>query len=308
MERNIYSYLEPGLVSFKAFPKTMRGKGPIVESIREIALDDFFTAVDIGRIDDLKDQDEIRKILRVSHLEVAYGTQPTVFPMKLNLNSFDASERKYAIHKIKDCIEEAKFLGARWLRIPAGKDPGPEKRENAKRLLVKSLKKICAYAKERADITVTLKIFDRKVDKESLIGYFDDAKDVADEVANDHDNFGLLVDLSHFPLLEGESPRKSIPKIQEHLVALHIGNAVVQDKDSPVYGDLQPRFGIEGGENDVDELIEFFRVLLEIDFLNPQRDPKPLMCAEVRPVLAEEGSQLVIANTKRVIKKAWARV
>jgi hypothetical protein len=45
-------------------------------------------------------------------------------------------------------------------------------------------------------------------------------------------------------------------------------------------------------------------VLLKHGLLNKQNPP--VVSAEVRPLLAEETSELVIANTKRVIREAWA--
>ena len=47
-----------------------------------------------------------------------------------------------------------------------------------------------------------------------------------------------------------------------------------------------------------------FKLLLENNLLNP--DDKPVVSAEVRPLLAEESSELILANAKRVIKEAWA--
>jgi len=51
---------------------------------------------------------------------------------------------------------------------------------------------------------------------------------------------------------------------------------------------------------------DYFRLLLDLKLLNP--DKKPVLSAEVRPLLAEDTSEVVIASTKRVIKEAWAMV
>jgi hypothetical protein len=51
---------------------------------------------------------------------------------------------------------------------------------------------------------------------------------------------------------------------------------------------------------------DYFKLLLEMKLLNPEK--KPVLSAEVRPLLAEDTSEVVIANTKRVIKEAWAMV
>lgn len=40
--------------------------------------------------------------------------------------------------------------------------------------------------------------------------------------------------------------------------------------------------------------------------LNPEN--RPVVSIEVRPLLAEEYSEAIIANAKRVIKEAWAGI
>ncbi|MCJ7783288.1 MAG: hypothetical protein MUP41_05100, partial [Desulfobacterales bacterium] len=86
----------------------------------------------------------------------------------------------------------------------------------------------------------------------------------------------------------------------------HIGNCSFRDRRHPTYGDLQPRFGMAGGEIDTPQVRDYFKLLLDMKLLNPEK--KPVLSAEVRPLLAEDTSEVVIANTKRVIKEAWAMV
>ena len=196
---SIYSYMKPGIVHFKAFPEVARGEGPYVETLKKIAEDDFFTAVEVGMVKDVKVRNEARKLLEVSHLEVCYATQPKVLTNKLNINSLDKKEREKAVDAIKSCIDEAMDLGASWVRLISGKDPGDDKRDEAKKVIIDSIKELCEYAAEQGDLKLTLKIFDRDIDKCALIGHFKDARDVAVEVYKERKNFGLLADLSHFP-------------------------------------------------------------------------------------------------------------
>ncbi len=306
MVDTLYKYMKPGIVHFKAYPEAMSGEsGAFFDTIRKIVEDDFFKAVEIGTINDPVERDRVAKLLKTTHLDIAYATQPVAFGQKLSLNSFDESHRQRAIRKIKECVKEAYNLGASWVRVVAGKDPGDEKREEAKKLLIDSINEICEYAAEVNDIFVTLKVFDRDIDKESLIGHFSDTRDVAEVLAKEHDNFGLLSDLSHFPLLR-EKPEEALPLVEDYLTHFHIGNCLVQDNLHPVYGDLQPRFGIEGGENDVEELTNYFQLLYDMDLLDPE-DP-PIVSVEVRPLMAEDLSSVIIADSKRVWKQAWAQV
>jgi len=303
LQASIYEYMKVGIVHFKAFPQVSSGTGPIVETIRRLAEDDFFTAIEVGWMKDILQRTEAAHILKISHLTVCYGTQPALFSQKLNLNSFDPAERKRAIKQVFNCLKEAYDLGAVAVRIPAGKDPGPEKREEAKKLFIDSMAQICEFAKEMGDPLITNKIFDRDIDKESLIGHFSDALDIARELRPSYPKFALLADLSHFPLLR-EKPEEAIPLVKDYLEAFHIGNCIMRDKYHPCYGDLQPRFGVEGGEIDTSEVSAYFRLLADLGLIGPEK--RPVVSAEVRPLLPGETSELIIANAKRVIREAWA--
>jgi len=304
MQESMYKFMKVGLIHFMAYPETMRGEGPILETLQKIAEDDFFTAVEISWIKDAKVRVKAKKLLEISHLTVVYGAQPRLLVNKLNLNSFDEEERKKAVSEVKAGVDEAYEIEAKSLAFLSGKDPGEEGREQALKLLVSSIKEICDYAKSKGDLKITLEIFDRDIDKKCLIGPANEARKLAAEVRKEFDNFGLMVDLSHLPLLR-ETPAQAIMPIKDYLIHAHMGNCILRDKKHPGYGDQHPRFGIIGGENDVQELTEFLKVLLDIGFLNHQNPP--IVSFEVKP-LAGETSEVVIANAKRVLKEAWTRV
>jgi len=302
---SIYRHMKLGIVHFKAFPNIVRGEGAIVETLRTLVEDDFWTAVEVGWIKDIKVRNEARKLLETSHMEVCYACQPRMFSNKLNINTFDPLERKKSLGMMKSGIDEAYDLGASVARVFSGKHPGEEKKEDAKKILIDSLLEICEYTKEQGDIHLYMKIFDYDIDKCFLIGHFQDAADIAAKVCKEFDNFGVLADLSHFPLLR-EKPEDVLPLVKDYPMHFHIGNCLFRDRRHPCYGDRQPRFGMPGGEIDTLEVRDYFKTLLDLGLLDPEN--KPVVSAEVRPLLAEETSEIVIANTKRVIKEAWAMV
>ncbi len=302
---NMYKYMDVGIVHFKAFPEVVNGSGSVVKTLRKIVEDDFWTAVEVGWVKDDKERSEARKLLEVSGLRVCYACQPRVLSQKLNLNSFDKNERRKAIEGVKKGIEEAYHLGATSIRVLSGKDPGDEKRAEAKKIFVDSMNELCEFNEDFGNAVLFLKIFDRAIDKKALIGKFSDAADVSEEIYKSHRNYGVLADLSHFPLL-GEKAEDAIPLVEKFPMHFHIGNCIMRDRKDPLYGDLQPRFGIPGGENDVKEVEDFFRLLVERKLISPEK--KPVVSVEVRPLLLEEYSEAIIAQSKRVIKKAWAGV
>jgi sugar phosphate isomerase/epimerase len=303
MKESMYKYMRVGLIHFMAYPDTMAGEGPILETIRKIAVDDYFNAIEITWIKDDKVREQVKKMLETSHMTVAYGSQPRLLTTGMNINDLDDAARKKALDNLKEGIDEAYYMGAEGFAFLSGKYE-EDKKEEAFAALVDSTKELCAYAKSKGNLRIALEVFDWDVDKKSFIGPVDLAKRFAEEIRKEYDNFGLMVDLSHLPLLR-ESARESLIPVKDYIVHAHMGNAVAADPSLEAYGDAHPRFGFPNSENDVDELVEYLSVLMEIGFLNTKNPP--IVSFEVKP-WKDEDPDIVVANAKRVLNEAWARL
>lgn len=299
MKESIYKYMKVGIIHFMAYPSTMKGEGPIVETITEIAEDDYFNAIEITRIIDPSVRAKAKEVLVSSGMAVGFGAQPVVLSTPLNPNSLDEGERKKAVEVLKTMIDEANYVGAKRMAFLSGKDPGDEKRCEAIDSLIKTTRELCDYAETKC-MEIALETFDRTIDKKSLIGPSCLAAEFAEAV--NRRNFGLMVDLSHLPLL-GETSEECACAVKDYVVHLHVGNCIMRDSTNPAYGDAHPRFGIEGGENGVDELIGYLKAFMDVGFLNGKH--QPFMSFEVKP-LKDESSEVVIANAKRALNMAWA--
>jgi sugar phosphate isomerase/epimerase len=286
-----------------AFPATIKGEGPVYETIRKIAVDDYFSAIEITTIKDPETRLAVKKMLETSHMTVAYGAQPRLLTTGMNINSLVEEERQKALDNLMQGIDEAYEIGASSFAFLSG-NYDENKKEEAFQALVKSTNEICAYAKSKGDMKIALEVFDYDVDKRSLIGPADLALRYAKEIRKAHDHFGLMVDLSHIPLIH-ETIEESLLPVKDYILHAHIGNCVVKSPDMPAYGDVHPRFGFPNGENDVDEVVEYLKVLLDIGFLNTQTPP--VVSFEIKP-FGDEDADVVIANAKRVLNLAWARV
>lgn len=303
MQESLQAYMRVGLIHFMAYPETIKGEGAIAESIRKIAADDYFDAVELSWIKDSAEREKVRGLLASSHLSVAYGAQPRLLTQKLNINDLDPAGRIRALDTIKEGIDEAYEIGAAGLAFLSGPYEESTKDESY-RMLLKSTREICAYAASKGGLQIVHEVFDYDVDKRSLIGPAELAQRYAEDIKKEFDNFGLMVDLSHLPLLR-ETPEEAILPIREHLVHAHIGNCVVKDPDLPGYGDQHPRFGFLGGENDVPELVQYLQVLKDTGFLN--KENPPIVSMEIKPMPGEDP-EVVIAGSKRVLNRAWSLV
>jgi sugar phosphate isomerase/epimerase len=303
MDKNHHAYLKMGIVHFMAFPGLAGGQGPWEESVKHIALDPFFSAIEITHIADEEQRRRVREMCRLANVDIGFGAHPTILSQGLDLNSLDENQRGQAVSKMKELLDEACFMAAESFVVLSGKDPGAEKRSGGVQALAKSLGELCAYSGGQNGPKIVAEVFDCDVDKCCLMGPAALAREVAEAVCRDHDNFGLLVDLSHIPLLR-ESPRQALEPVKEFLAAAHLGNAVLR-KGLPCYGDQHPIFGTPGSANGVPEMVDFLRTLVEIGFLDGQK--RPMVSFEVKPTEGQDPL-LVIANAKRVMQEAWAQV
>ena len=145
-------------------------------------------------------------------------------------------------------------------------------------------------------------MFDYDIDKASLIGPAPYAAKFAAEMRESYQNFGLMIDLSHIPMTH-ETPEFVVRVLRPYITHLHIGNTVCKDPAAEGYGDQHQRFGFPNGANDTTELLEFLRVLKQEGFMNAA-DPM-VLSFEVKP-WKNEDPDVVVANAKRVLNRAWA--
>jgi sugar phosphate isomerase/epimerase len=303
MDKSQDAYLRMGIVHFMAFPELAGGEGPWEETVKCIALDPFFSAIEITHIANEQRRRTVRDICQLAHLDIGFGAHPIILGQGLDLNSLDENQRGHAVAKMKELLDEACFMGADSFVVLSGKDPGQDRRGPATQALIASLGELCDYSQHQSGPTVIAEAFDCDVDKCCLLGPAALCRRVAEAVCREHNNFGLMVDLSHIPLLR-ESPREALEPVKDFLAAVHLGNAVL-DQNLPGYGDYHPIFGTPGSANGVPEMTIFLRTLVEIGFLDGKR--RPMVSFEVKPMQGQD-SLLVIANAKRVMQQAWARI
>ena len=301
--KSLKNYMKIGIIHSMAFPSSFNDKKSFIGSFKQIALDDFFDVIEIGQIKDLEAREQIKEILKVSKLTAAYGGHSRLLSNGLNINDLNEEARHNAVEELKKGIDEAYYMGALDFSFLSGHYI-EGKKEEALEALVKSTKELCSYADEKGHMPVILEVFDYDIDKKSLLGPVELVRRYAEEVSREHDNFGIMVDLSHLPQVR-ETPRQALLPIKEYVKHIHIGNAVVKDPSMEAYGDMHPRFGFPNSENDAPELVEFLKVLLEIGYLNTE--VPPIVSFEVRP-RPYEDELLVIAGSKRVLKEAWVKV
>ena len=301
----LHHVIRPGIVHFMAFPATMKGEGPVLETCRQILADEFFEVIEISWIKDLAIRAKVKAMIASAGVEAKHGAQPRLLTQKLDLNSADETMRQRAIDEVKRAIAEAAEVGIRDVGLLSGSDVAPAERPAAMDRLENSLVQLCRHAAE-SGCNIVLEVFDRDIDKKCLVGPAAAAREIAERVKRTCLNFGLMVDLSHIPLL-GESPAQALQPVRDHVAHIHIGNAYFQNRQDPAWGDQHPRFGYPGSANDVPEIVAFLRELFAIGYLRADGARRGAVSFEIKPV-GDEDPTVMLAAAKRKLLAAWAEL
>ena len=301
MRESIHKYFKVGLIQFMANPAGIRGEDPeILDNIKKIACDDYFDAIELSWIKDPATRAKVAKMLDVAHMTVCYAAQPRLLTTGLNPNHLDENERQKAEATLIEAIDEAQELGSKGVAFLSRQWEEATKEKSYAQLL-KTTRNLCDYAKTK-DMLIELEVFDFDIAKKSLIGPAPLAAQFAADIRTTHSNFGLMIDLSHIPMTY-ETPEFVVRTLRPYLTHFHIGNTVCRDPNAEGYGDEHQRFGFPGGSNDVQEVLQFLRILKKEGFFNV--DDPYVMSFEVKP-WQDEDPDIVVANAKRTLNRAWA--
>ena len=295
--------MKVGTILHVAYKELGSGEGPILECLKKIVTDTYFEAVEVARMKDASVRRAAAEMIACAHMVTAYGGQGRMLGAGLNINDLDEEGRQKALASLKEGIDEAYEINAADFAFLAGRYEEATKEESFK-ALVASTKELCEYAKSKGDMPVLCEVFDYDIAKKSLIGPVDMVKRYAETICSEYDNFGLMVDLSHIPMIH-ETIEENLLPVQQYIRHAHMGNTVIKSPDCPAYGDEHPRFGFPDSENDVEELAAYLRLLLKIGFLN--ENDRPIVSFEVKP-FGDEDPDVCIANAKRTLDLAWELV
>ena len=297
-------------------------EGYLLSSLQTLLDDPYFQIVEITHIKSAKLRKKVADAFKKSKKQAAFGCQPvqiineehTIEPS--DICSIEENERRKAVARILELLEEAADMGCTRFGLYSGQDPaqlnGPhtesrqeQLRELATRQLVQSLDEICkAAAKKKID--VLLEPFDRRANppgekafKMCLVGPTPLAIDVAEQVRRDkgNANFSLCLDLSHCAIM-GECPN-AVRQAAPYMGFFHVANAVLNRNNPgglPRYGDAHPKFGVADSEVTNEVLEGFISALVEVGYAGP-------IGFEMKPV-GSENPEDILAHTKATYDSA----
>lgn len=299
MKDPIQKYFEVGLVAGMAYAP-MLGVLNWEEIVRRIAVDGYFQVAEVNPLPNSKTRERVAALAAQGNLKLYCNAHGRLLSAGLNPNDVDEAGRERAQAALMEGVDESAALGISTMGMLAGHWT-EDTRETCLDQLEKTVSTVCRYAQTK-NIWVELEVFDHNIAKKALLGPAPLAARFAGRVRESCPNFGLMADLSHFPMTY-EASRQVIPVLRPWLTHFHIGNTVCLDPAAEAYGDEHPRFGFPNSSNDTPQVLDFLRVLRENGFFRPEA-PYTLTF-EIKP-WAGEDVDVVIANAKRTLNHAWA--
>lgn len=61
--------MQVGLIHFMVYPSIMKGEGPILETVKNIAVDNYFTAIEVTQINDDYVRQRVKGLLDTAALQ-----------------------------------------------------------------------------------------------------------------------------------------------------------------------------------------------------------------------------------------------
>ena len=160
MKDSIHKYFQIGTIQWMSHPPA---DYDVLDSVKTIACDDFFDAIEIGPFQDGAKREKAAEMIRQAHMQVCYGAQPRLLGTGLNPNDIDEEGRKKAEATLLEAVDEAEQLGAKGIAFLAGKWQ-EETKEMAYQQLLKTTQTVCCYAASKG-MQVNLEVFDFDMDK-----------------------------------------------------------------------------------------------------------------------------------------------
>jgi len=295
-------YFKLGINHHLLFPEVTADWDMHEQTLTKLAQTEVFEVLDLFLPMEAERQRREVDIICASGKDVVYncpllGLEPGMDPNSSNPEIYTRTVQRALAH-----LDAAQRAGARKMTIASGPDPGPSERPGAKARFVQFLCELGREAVKR-EMLVLIEPFDRSIGKNLLIGPTAEAAEIVERVHQQGvESVALMLDMGHVPLLE-EDIYRAFELSAPYLYHTHLGSCVKRDPESKFYGDRHPPWGIEEGECDVPEVVEFFDAAFKVGYL--RSDQRATVTLEMQPypsLSAEESIDIWLEK----LDEAWS--
>ena len=247
------------------YPESITNEKTHTETLKQIITTELVDALDVWVWRGKERSREEISILRNCGKQInynigdRYGEQP-VIP-----SSSDEKLKAYAYDIFMREFEYALESGAKKIIFGSGPDNTKDHKGALERFFEFTL---TLAEKLPNDVMLCLEPTDWDVDKHFLCGPLAESVEFAKAINNNGVvNFGLLLDMCHIPIMH-ENFESAINKCKDVLKHIHLGNAVIINKNNPFYGDKHIPWSYPDSEYTEEDGITFIHMLKDIGYLD----------------------------------------
>jgi len=302
MKCDIREYARLGLTHHMLYPRCVEDPAGHARTLAKLLKRDDIETLDCCVPHDPEIRKRLVPLLRTCGKEVVYALH--LFPVRrVSFASPVPADRRMVRRAIQDEVAVAAASGATALVFGSGPGGPPRQHAAARAAFASFCRWVCRELRPFG-MTALLEPFDTDVDKKFLYGPVKACVKLVESLRPQTANFGIELDIAHLPLMR-EDLEDAIRTASSHLKRVHLGNCVLRDRQSPLYGDKHPPIGMRGGEIDVPELTRVLRTLLKVGYLD--RANRGALVFEIRP-FPGRGVEATVADNLRRLDRAWKRV
>lgn len=231
MPQRIY----PSCHIMEMFMPYLREEKRLIDVLERIAAMDFYRHVELPTFADAENQRRVRRLLESHHLAALTYVAPYFNADGLALCDLDPEVRELSLNVAKRHAAYAAEAGYRTFGVPSGKDPGPERRNEAMQYEAEGVAAIADYC-ARLGMYVTLEPLDRYASKKALVGPMPEVAEWFRPIHEAHPNAFLHWDSAH-EALGYIDLMYSLDCCAPFLSQIHLCDCIT-DPSHPCFGDL----------------------------------------------------------------------
>ena len=180
-------------------------------------------------------------------------------------SSKNASDRDRAYSLMMREIEYGLELGTKKIVFGSGPDD-PTDHKGAQQRFFELIMKVTEQIPDGVELAFEPTDWD--IHKRFLFGPLDETVDFIKRVrASGFSRLGLLIDMCHVPIIH-ETLESAIAKGGSVLNHVHLGNAVIKNPGSALYGDCHPAWSYPDSEYTEADAVRFIKMLYAIGYLD----------------------------------------
>ena len=245
------------------YPSSITNEEIHTQTLKEIIKTDLVSALDVWTWRGKQRAREEIAILRDCGKHINYnigdrfGEEPVLPSSKLE------KDKVYAYDIFMREFEYALEAGAKKIVFGSGPDDVNDHEGALERFFEFAMKLVSQLPK---DVTLCLEPTDWDIDKHFLCGPLDESVNLAKRMRQEGvQNFGLLLDMCHVPIMH-ETMEDAVEKCKDVLTHIHLGNAVIKNKNNPFYGDKHIPWSYPDSEYTEEDGVRFLHLLRDIGY------------------------------------------